>query len=146
VKRLFIFILCLQLAACSSSRLNLNVPQLPFVTTLIANLSPEDGKVRYVMRYELDKDAPVNLYAKIHYQDIANKNIYHTTIIDSLGQTKVLNFNSVPGAEIINQQHFEITLLLYKDANYSNIIGIHRDLVWFEMPATVAEVLHITLR
>ena len=57
----------------------------------------------------------------------------------------MLNFKSLGKNHVINNQYFEITLILYKDANYTNVVGMHRDLVWFEVPQNVAEILKITL-
>ena len=135
---------CLQLVACSSA-LNLTAPQLTFVNTHVANLSSQTGKVRYLMRYELTNDAPGNLFARVHYQDLSNKDLFHTTSIGALGEAKFLNFNSMPDSQIINKRYFEIILILYKDPEYRQALGIHRELLWFDMPETVAEGLENTM-
>ena len=144
MKKLFLILSCIQLVACSSA-VKLTSPPLSFVDTEIANISINKGVVRYVVRYELTKESPDGLYAKLHYQDLTNQKLFHTMAIGSLNDIKVLNFNSVGENKIINNQYFEITLILYKDANYTNALGMHRDLVWFEMPKNVAELLKITL-
>ena len=144
MKQVFYIITMFCLASCSSS-LNLNIPSLEFVETHIANLATENEKVRYMMRYKLSDEAPENLYARVYYQDLGNKKLFHTTSIGSIGNVKIINFYSTPTNQVMNNQHFEITLILYKDPDYTHSIGKHRDLVWFEMPATVADVLNITL-
>ena len=144
MKKLFLILSFLQLVACSSA-IKLTSPPLSFVDTQIASISINKNVVRYLVRYELTKDSPDGLYAKVYYQDLSNKKLFHTTAIGSLNDIKVLNFKSVGENQIINNQYFEITLILYKDANYKNALGMHRDLVWFEMPLNVAEILKITL-
>ena len=97
------------------------------------------------MRYILADNAPVNLYARIYYQELSNKKLFHNTSIGSLGDVKVINFNSTPSDKIINKHHFEITLLLYEDSDYRKPLGSHQDIVWFDMPVAVADVLNIQL-
>ena len=139
----------LLLTSCSlglnNRGLNLSTPALSFVETHIANIATEDGQVRYMMRYQLADDAPNNLYAQIYYQDLSNAKLFHTTSIGSIGEVKIINFNSSLSDKIINKQQFEITLILYKDAEYTQSVGIHQDLLLFDMPATVADILHIQL-
>jgi hypothetical protein len=144
VKKLLLILSCLQLIACSSA-VKLTSPPLSFVDTKIANISINKNEVRYVVRYELTKDSPDDLYAKVYYQDLTNKKLFHTTAIGSLNDIKVLNFKSAGKNQVINNEFFEITLLLYKDASYKKAVGIHRDLVWFEIPQNVAKILKITL-
>ena len=132
------------LVSCSSA-LNLNLPHLRFVETHIANIASEKGNVHYMMRYQLSDDAPANLFARVYYQDLENKKIFHTTDIGSIGSVKIINFNSMPAASIINKQFFKITLILYKDSSYQQSLGIHSDQVWFDMPDTVSEILKIRL-
>lgn len=142
-KILFLFVY-LSLSACSST-LNLRAPLLTFVTTQTATIASATGEVRYVIRYKLADDAPKDLFAKIYYQDPGNKKIFHTRTIGSLGKAKVLNFNSIASNKIVNHSNYEIILLLYQDEDYSRIIGIHRDFIWFSMPKNVAEILDINL-
>jgi hypothetical protein len=144
VKKLFLILSCIQLIACSSA-VKLTSPPLSFVDTRIANISIDKNEVRYVVRYELTKDSPDGLYARVYYQNLTNKRLFHTTAIGSLNDIKVLNFKSIGESQIINNQYFEITLILYKDSNYTKAVGTHRDLVWFEMPQNVADILKITL-
>lgn len=125
--------------------MNLNVPHLGFVETHVSSIISENGAVHYMMRYKLSDDAPANLFARLYYQDLTNKKVFHTTDIGGIGDVKIINFNSMPSSRIINKQFFKISLLLYKDTNYTQSLGIHRDQVWFKMPDTVAEILKIEL-
>ncbi|MFT5452602.1 MAG: hypothetical protein ACI9N9_002095 [Enterobacterales bacterium] len=135
---------CLQLVACSSA-VNLTSPPLSFVDTKMANISINKDVVRYMVRYELTKDSPDGLYAKLHYQDLTNRKLFHTTPIGALNDVKVLNFKSLGEDKVINNQYYEMTLILYKDSNYTKAVGMHRDLIWFEVPENVAKILKITL-
>ena len=144
MKRIILVVTTLFLISCSSA-LNLNVPHLRFVDTHVGNIVSEKATVHYMMRYKLSDDAPTNLFARLYYQDLTNKKVFHSTDIGSIGNVKIINFNSTPSSKIINKQFFKISLLLYKDANYTQSLGIHNDQVWFEMPDTVAEILKIEL-
>ncbi|PCJ48703.1 MAG: hypothetical protein COA74_08330 [Gammaproteobacteria bacterium] len=144
MKKILLIIIGLQLVACVSS-VNLTAPRLSYVDTFVANISTNKGEVRYVMRYELTDESPDGLYAQIHYQDLKNNKIFKVTELGALANIKVINFKSRGEHQIINNQYFEIILTLYKDANYTSPVGIHRDLVWFEMPQNVAEILKIKL-
>ena len=144
MKKLFLILSCLQLVACSSA-VKLTAPPLSFVDTEIINISLNKDEVRYVVRYALTKESPDGLYGKIQYQNLTNKKQFHTTTIGALNDIKVLNFKSLGGNQIMNNQYYEVILYLYEDANYTRILGIHRDLVWFEMPNHVAKILNITL-
>ncbi len=144
MKRIILIVTTLFLISCSSA-LNLNVQPLIFVDTHVGNIVSEKGTVHYMMRYRLSDEAPTNLFVRLHYQDLTNKKVFHTTDIGSIGNVKIINFNSTPSSKIINKQFFKIYLLLYKDANYTQSLGVHSDQVWFEMPDTVAEILKIEL-
>ena len=144
MKKILLIIVTISLTACSTLQ-NIKPPILTFVDTMLANIAPEKGTVRYIMRYKLADEAPANLYAQIHYQDLGNNRLVHTSLIGSIGDVKIINFNSAPAEQIINNQQFEITLFLYKDAEYSQIVGAHQDSIRFDMPKTVAEVLNIKL-
>jgi len=121
------------------------MPDVSFAETHVANISTEKGQVYYMMRYQLKTDAPENMYAQIYYQDLTNKKLFHTTKLGSLGEVKILNFNSLPSSQIINKHPFQISLQFYSDEGYSDLIGVHRQQVWFEMSSSVANVLSITL-
>ena len=99
------------MVACSN-KLYLSAPQLSFVKTEIANISPGSENVRYIMRYKLTTDAPDNLYARVYYQDFRNKKIFHTTSVGGLGQSKLLNFKGPEDNQIINKHSFRIMLIL----------------------------------
>ena len=144
MKNILLIIVAVFLAACSTVQ-NMKSPVSTFVDTKLANITAASGTVRYMMRYKLADDAPDNLYAQIHYQDLGNIRLVHTSSIGSIGNVKILNFNSTPAEQIINNQQFEITLFLYKDPEYSELVGTHKDRIWFDMPKTVAEVLNIKL-
>ena len=130
--------------SCVNNIVSNNLP-LSFVETQVANISSEMGKVRYTMRYILNNDSPKTLYGKIHYQDLSNRKQFNTTFLGVLSQAEVINYNSMPNQQVVNQQLYAITLVLYEDADYHNIIGSHQDVIWFEMPKNVAHLLKIKL-
>jgi hypothetical protein len=144
VKKILLIIVILIQAACSTVQ-NVEVSQLTFVVTDLANITTEDGTARYMMRYKLADDAPENFYGVIHYQDLGNDRIVHTSSIGSIGDVKIINFNSTPVEQIINKQRFEVTLFLYDDPEYKQLVGSHQDSIWFDMPKAVADVLNIKL-
>ena len=127
-----------------SNRISNHLP-LVFLETQVANISSEIGKTRYTMRYTLNKDSPKNLYGKIIYQDLIERKVFNTTVLGRLSQADAINYNSMPVQQIVNKQFYNITLVLYEDADYKNIIGRHHDVIWFEMPNKVAELLEIKL-
>jgi len=144
LRNIIIILTAFCLISCSSA-LNLNAPSLAFVDTEIANIVSDKEGVRYMMRYKLADDSPDNLYVRIHYQDLTNNKVFHTTSIGSISDVKLINYYSPRSLQIINKHYFKITLILYKDSSYSQSLGIHTDLVFFDMPETVAEMLNIQL-
>ena len=143
MKKLVYILIGIVLTACSSQFAP--IPQLSFVETMAVQLAPEKGKVRYVIRYQLAEDSTDNLYAEIRYQDLTNREQLQSRQLGTLGDVKVLNFNSLPADKIKNKEYYQVSLLLYNDSDYSELVGIHDDLVWFEMSENIAELLKINL-
>ena len=143
-KSVVVIFLSLMLINCANTPVSNNLP-LNFIDTEVAIISSETGKVRYNMRYKLSKSSPKTLYGKVQYQDLINRKEFHTTLLGRVSQTSIINYNSMPSNQINNQQFYNMTLILYADADYRNIIGSHQEIIWFDMPKNVAQLLKIKL-
>ena len=143
-KFLIVLLLSYIMMSCANTQVSNNLP-LSFVETEVALIASEIGKVRYTMRYSLSEDSPKTLYGKIQYQDLTNRQEFNSLFLGTINQASVVNYNSMPANQIVNQQLYSITLVLYDDADYKNAIGTHQDVIWFDMPKNVAQLLKIKL-
>ena len=143
--RIFVLIiLSLQLLACAGTMSRVPA-DLTFVQTKVANLSSKQQAVYYVMRYELSKNSPNDLFATLSYQDLSDKTLFHSSFIGGLGEVKIINFRSMDKQQIVNNYNFQVILTLYRDEQLTDVVGQHRDFVKFQMPTKVGQLLNIKL-